>query len=634
MKTIINMLDESVSKFANNTFLWEKKTDKFEPLTFAETKEQVLRLAAGLTVLGLKKYDKIALLSEGRNAWIIGELAILHTGAINVPLSIKLEESNDLLFRLKHSESSFIMVSGGQLKKVRKIINDLPLVEKIVVLDSQTSYEEKEIFVGDVYAMGDEYLSDPENKKALIETAESIQDNDLANISYTSGTTADQKGIMLSHRNYTANVEQSMSLIKISPEWSNLIILPLDHCFAHVAGFYTFMAYGANVATVQTGRTPMETLKNIPLNIKEFKPYVLMSVPALAKNFRKNIESEIRKKGKTVEKMFNHALKIGYEYNKEGWNKGGFWQLWKKPLLMFYDKLIFSKIRQNFGGNLRFFIGGGALLDIELQRFFYTLGIPMFQGYGLSEATPVISTNSADRHKLGSSGFLVKPLDLKICDYEGNELPLGEKGEIVIRGENVMMGYWKNRVATAETIKDGWLYTGDMGYMDADGFLYVLGRFKSLLIASDEEKYSPEGIEEGIADKTKFIDQMMLHNNQDPYTIALVVPNKEALKAYAKEQNPDIDLQSNEAKDLMLNKIQEIVNSFKSGGLYAGEFPERWLPAAIGVLPEAFTEQNQLLNSTMKMVRGKIEERYKDFITFLYTPAGKNIINDRNREAL
>jgi long-chain acyl-CoA synthetase len=393
------------------------------------------------------------------------------------------------------------------------------------------------------------------------------------------------------------------------------------------------MAYGANVATIQVGRTPMETLKNIPINIKEFKPYVLMSVPALAKNFRKNIESEIRKKGKTVEKLFNHALKIGYEYNKEGWNKGGFGQLWKKPLLMFYDKLIFSKVRQNFGGNLRFFIGGGALLDIELQRFFYTLGIPMFQGYGLSEATPVISSNSKTKHKLGSSGFLVDAMDLKICDYDGNELPLGEKGEIVIRGENVMIGYWKNPVATADTIRDGWLYTGDMGYMDADGFLYVLGRFKSLLIASDGEKYSPEGIEEGIADKTKFIEQMMLHNNQDPYTIALIVPNKEALKAYVREQNPDIDFQSNEAKDLMLNKIQEIINDYKAGGIYAGEFPERWLPAAIGVLPEAFTEQNLLLNSTMKMVRGKIEERYKKLITFLYTPAGKNIINEGNRGA-
>ena len=174
------------------------------------------------------------------------------------------------------------------------------------------------------------------------------------------------------------------------------------------------------------------------------------------------------------------------------------------------------------GGELDFFIGGGALLDIDIQRFYYALGIPMFQGYGLSEATPVISTNTPKRHRLGSSGILVQPMDLKICDEDGNEVPNGVTGEIVIRGENVMAGYWKNPVSTAETVRDGWLYTGDMGYMHKSGFLYVLGRFKSLLISSDGEKYAPEGIEESIIENSKIIQNLMLHNNQNPYTICVV----------------------------------------------------------------------------------------------------------------
>jgi long-chain acyl-CoA synthetase len=225
-------------------------------------------------------------------------------------------------------------------------------------------------------------------------------------------------------------------------------------------------------------------------------------------------------------------------------------------------------------------------------------------------------------------------MDLKICDLDGNELPQGEKGEIVIKGENVMLGYWKNPVATAETIKDGWLHTGDMGYMDKDNFLYVLGRFKSLLIGSDGEKYSPEGIEEGIADKSKFIEQMLLHNNQDPYTVALLVPNKEELKKYVKQTKPELSWDSQEAKELALLKIQEIINSYKSNGIYAGEYPERWLPAAIAVLPEGFTEQNLLLNSSMKMVRGKIEQKYADRLKSLYTSDGKNIVHPNNVEAL
>ncbi len=632
MKTIIDLFEESVAKFANNTFLWENNGEKFKPLTYTDTKREVYRLAAGLIAMGLKPGDKVALLSEGRNDWIIGELGILYTGAVNVPLSIKLEELGDLIFRINHSESRFVMVSKQQLHKIRSIINSLPLLEKVIVFDELDAYDDKEVRLQRVLEMGDEYLKAGEEE--ITRRGRAVLGNDMANISYTSGTTADPKGIMLSHRNYTANVEQAMSLIEIDPVDSNLIIIPLDHCFGHVAGFYSFMAYGANVATVEVGKTPTGTLKNIPKNINEFKPTVLMSVPALAKNFRKNIETTIHKKGPTTEKLFKHALKIAYEYNKEGYNKGGISQIHKKALLAVYDKLIFSKVREGLGGKLRFFIGGGALLDIELQRFFYAIGIPMFQGYGLSEATPIISANGIRKHKLGSSGALVKNLELKICDLDGNELPQGEKGEIVIKGENVMLGYWKNPLATAETVRDGWLYTGDMGYMDPDGFLYVLGRFKSLLISSDGEKYSPEGIEEGIVDKSQYISQMILHNNQDPYTVALVVPDKDQLKQYVKRVKPEVEWESREAKEMALHKIQEIINSYKAGGVYAGEFPERWLPAAIGVLPEAFTEQNQLLNSSMKMVRGKIEERYADRLQYLYTPEGKNILNEKNMEGM
>jgi long-chain acyl-CoA synthetase len=630
MKTIIQLFDECVEKYNSNPFLWEKKTDHFEPFTYTQTKEQVYRFAAGLLQLGVKRNDKVALLSEGRNDWIIGELAILHTGAINVPLSIKLEERNDLIFRLKHSESKFIVVSGSQLPKIRAIVGELPLVEKIIVFDDQESYRDNEIPLSKIYLMGDEKLAtEPECIKSI---SSQVSGSDFANISYTSGTTADPKGIILTHRNYTANVEQCMTLIKIPQHYRTLIILPLDHCFAHVAGFYSFMAYGASVATVKTGRTGMETLKNIPVNIKEIKPSILLSVPSLAKNFRKNIESGIKAKGKFTWKLFNHALNMAYSYNKEGYNKGGFTQFWKRPLLALYDKILFSKIREFFGGELQFFIGGGALLDIQMQRFYYALGIPMFQGYGLSEATPVISANGLLKHKLGSSGFLVQPMDLKICDADAKELPLGEKGEIVIRGENVMAGYWKNPKATAETVRDGWLYTGDMGYMDKDGFLYVTGRFKSLLISSDGEKYSPEGIEEEIATNSRYIDHFMLHNNQDPYTVALLVPNREALKSYVKSHSLEWD--SPEGKQKALNLLQDEVNQYKKGGIYADKFPERWLPAAVAVLPDGFTEQNGLMNSTMKIVRGKITDRYMDRIKFLYTPEGKNIVNEENMKSL
>jgi len=217
---------------------------------------------------------------------------------------------------------------------------------------------------------------------------------------------------------------------------------------------------------------------------------------------------------------------------------------------------------------------------------------------------------------------------VKICDNEGKEVPIGEKGEIVVKGENVMVGYWKNEKATSETIKEGWLYTGDMGYLDEDNYLYVLGRFKSLLIAGDGEKYSPEGIEETVTEHSPYIEQMMLYNNQSPYTVALLFPNKEAILRKLKEAGKSIN--DEEGKREALNLIQLEINEYKKGGRFEGMFPERWLPSAIAVLGEGFTEQNKFLNSTLKMVRGKIVDFYKNRIDYLFTPEAKDICNSQN----
>ena len=630
--TIIDFVEKYTREYASHVFLREKPADHWTETTFEQTRLEAYRVAAGLMSLGINKGDKISLLSEGRNLWVIGELGILYAGAVNVPLSIKLEEGSDLVFRIRHSDSRFVMVSGSQLPKIRRIVSELPALEKIIVFDEIEDRRDNEITMSEVLALGDAFLK--EHPGELEARYRSIGPDDYANISYTSGTTADPKGILLTHRNYTANVEQAHSVVAIEPDSVMLIILPLDHCFAHVAGFYTMMSYCGSIATVPVGKTPMAALRNIPMAIKEVRPHVMLSVPALARNFKKNIETAIKAKGPKVEKLYNFALNLAISYNKEYYNRGGILQIWKKPLIALFDKLIFKTVRQNLGGRMQFFIGGGALLDIELQRYYCAIGIPMFQGYGLSEATPIISANSAGHCIFGSSGRVVKPMDIKICDGDGKSLPYGERGEIVVRGENVMAGYWKNPVSTAETVVDGWLHTGDMGYMRDEEFLYVVGRFKSLLISADGEKYSPEGFEDSLTDGSKYIDQVVLHNNQDPYTTVIVVPNKEALKEYVKSSNPVIDIDSREAKELMLKKIQDEVNSYRKGGSRAGMFPERWLPAAIIVADEPFTEQNHMVNSTMKIVRGKVEKHYADRIEYALTPEGKNLLNDKNIASL
>lgn len=631
--TIIDFVEQYTAKYGDETFLREKVDGVWKETSFNTTREEAHILAAGFMSMGLEKGDKVALISEGRNYWIFSELGILYAGAVNVPLSFKLESDTDLTFRINHSDARFVIASQTQIDKIRRVIDRCPKVEKVIVMDP-IELKDGEIYIGDIMAAGKEYLK--EHQDLLLERMTSVGPDDYANISYTSGTTADPKGILLTHRNYTANVDQALSVISIDRGDVMLIILPLDHCFAHVAGFYVMMKCGGSIATVPCGKSTVSLLKNIPTAIKEVRPHVLLSVPTLSRNFKKSFDSAIKKSGSFVEKLYEFGIKNAETYNREYYNAGKpCWKMWwRKPINAVIDKLVFSKVREGFGGRIKFFVGGGALLDIELQRYYCAIGMPVFQGYGLSEATPVICSNSMGHARFGSSGRVVKPMDIKICDEDGKEIPNGETGEIVIRGENVMAGYWKNPEATAKTIVDGWLHTGDRGYICKEDpeYLYVTGRFKSLLIASDGEKYSPEGYEDSLADGSKFIETSMLYNNQSPYTVVLVIPNKTLLAEEVKKAG--LDPGSLEGKKAQLAIIKEEVDAYRPGGRRAGMFPERWLPASIIVGDTPFTEQNGMLNTTMKMVRGKVEKFYADRIEYAMTVEGKDIMNQKNIDSL
>jgi long-chain acyl-CoA synthetase len=641
-RTLPRLLETSADRFAERVFLLEKRGDHYEGTTYAQARARVHRFAAGLASLGLEKGDRVALISEGRNDWVVAELGILYCGGVNVPISVKIDELDDLKFRLLHAGCRMAIVSQGHAEKIRQIRHDLPDLRVTVVLDpigegaargSSPAAQDSsvasvdELAASAVLARGEECLA--RDRAAFDARWQSVSEADPANICYTSGTTADPKGIVLTHRNYTANVEQGVATIHPQPDWVLLNVLPWDHAFGHTCGIYMMMSRGAALASVQVGRTPMETLRNLPVNIRETRPTIFLSVPAIAKSFRKNIEKGIREKGAGAEALFARALATAYAYNREGWNRGRGLQALKRPLLAFYDRILFRKIRANFGGRLKFFVGGGALLDIELQRFFYALGIPMLQGYGLTEASPVISANTLERHKLGSSGRILPDMAVRICGPDGGELPVGERGEIVVRGENVMSGYWKNEKATAEAVRDGWLYTGDLGYFDADGFLYVLGRVKSLLIADDGEKYSPELIEEALAEHSPYIEQVMLYNNQSPYTSALLVPARDAVLRWLKGRG--LSARTPEGQEAVLELLEGEVSKFRDGGECAGMFPSRWLPSAIAVLGEPFSEQNHMLNSTLKMVRNRIADFYRARIDYLYTPQGRSILSEQNR---
>jgi len=300
MKSLIRFFEENVEKYASNIYLWEKLQEKYEGSTYQETRRQVQEFGAGLMQLGIKKGDRVSLLADGRNNWVIGELGILYAGGVNVPLSIKLNPE-EIKFRLIHSGSKMVITSSTQAPKILEVIDKCPDIVNVIFMDPREEYSEGQIHFNEVRKIGREWLENPSNRKVFEDFTASISASDPANICYTSGTTADPKGIILTHGNYVTNVYQSYSLMDIPQHYKTLLILPWDHSFAHTAGLYAFMGKGASIASVKVGKTPMETLRNIPICMKEIKPNLLMSVPALAKNFRKNIEKGIREKGRMSE---------------------------------------------------------------------------------------------------------------------------------------------------------------------------------------------------------------------------------------------------------------------------------------------------------------------------------------------
>jgi len=632
-RTLPALFEESVTRHRDRVFLWEKRGDRYSSCTYADVRDDVHRCAAGFMAIGLRKGDRVALVAEGRNAWVVAELGILYAGAINVPLSVRIEERAELTFRLAHAGCRMAVVSGGQAQKVREVRAGLPELERVILLDPAGPPPPGacEMLFTALLEEGDRFRA--VHPGAVEDSWRAVNGADPANICYTSGTVADPKGIVLTHRNYTANIAQSIALYPL-PEWfCTLLILPWDHSFAHTDGIYALAACGGSIASVQAGKTAMETLRNIPGNIRETRPTFLLSVPALAKNFRKNIEAGVRAKGGAAWLLFRAGLAVAYAYHADGWSRGRRWRRLLAPVRSLCDALVFRKVRTGFGGRLEYFIGGGALLDIGLQKFFCAIGMPMYQGYGLTEAAPVIAANTPRRHKFGSSGMPAPDLGLRICDGTGCDLPPGEPGEIVVRGENVMAGYWNNPEATAAALRGGWLYTGDLGYVDGDGFLVVLGREKSLLIGHDGEKYSPEGIEEYIVGHSPFIDQIMLYNNQSPSTVALVVPNRDAIGTWLARHHRPLPSDAASAEPA-LRLLEGEIAKLRAGGESGGLFPDRWLPSAIAVLDEPFSEQNRFLNTTLKMVRGKIAAGYAARLEYLFTAEGRDVANGPNRRAI
>ncbi|MFP4444559.1 MAG: AMP-dependent synthetase/ligase, partial [Spirochaetia bacterium] len=616
-RTVIQLLEQAAEKFKEVSYVNNKTDTGWNSKTFGEVYSEAECFAAWLINEGLNKEDCAAILSEGRQEWVIGEFGILLAGGISVPLSIKLLPE-EIPFRLNHSESKMILLSRNTLEAVAAVYEKLENDVTIVFLDDDEKFTEElsgryGIDSGRIKSFssalrqGREILS--KNPEIVSSVKDRITEDDTVTVSYTSGTTGNPKGIMLTHKNYYVNVHDSIAMFNIPLGYSTLLILPCDHSFAHTVGLYAALLRGITLYFVDARGGPMGILRNIPINLKEANPDFLLTVPALTGNFMKKISEGIEKQGGFVRSLFNSGVSAAVKRNGDGYRRKPFFiRLFTYIPYKLADVLVFSKVRAIFGNKLKFCVGGGALLDIKQQEFFKAIGAPIYQGYGLTEAAPVISSNTFSVHKLGTSGKIAPSIECRIV-ADGKDLPKGEKGEVVIRGDNVMKGYLKNPDATRETVRDGWLYTGDLGYIDEDDFLVVVGREKALLISEDGEKYSPEEIEEAITNSSDIIHQVMIYNDHKKYTTALVTLDNNKLQEMIAKDKID-------GPQELLDTIQASFFRFQEEDAYRGKFPKQWLPKTFQILGEPFSEKNKMINSTMKMVRYKICETHKSLLDY------------------
>jgi long-chain acyl-CoA synthetase len=633
-RTLIDLLSRTARENPDLVYMRERHPDGWKDATFRDVLEESRAVAGFLLSAGLKRGERVTLLAEGRNSWVAAEFGVLAAGGICVPISVKIKERSEILFRMRHSASRFAITSENQSGKILGLECELPDLSGILLMDDQPRPASPVAVWGwsEVREKGGAFAR--ENAALLAQIESGITEEDAVTLTYTSGTTAEPKGILLSHKNYYVNVRDIDEIFPLPRPLYILLILPWDHSFGQTAGLFAFLRKTSVVAAVEPARTEMGTIRNIPKNMKEVGPTYLLVVPALVENFRKNITQQVRQKGGISAALVFTVIRLGTRVNGDGYrHRRDPLSLLAWPVYLLLRSLVRGNLRRAFGGRLQFMVSGGSACSIEHVRWFAALGIPVYQGYGLSETSPVISSNTNMRHcfKIGSSGRPSPWAEIRVSGDAGEALPAGRTGEIWVRGECIMKGYWQNEAATREAVTDGWFHTGDLGYMDRDGFLFIVGRIKSLLVGANGEKYSPEALEQHLVDNVPFIHQVMLYNQQDPFTIALVAPDVEAIRGFMTSRGLSAEKPAD--IDQVLEALRLSLMRYRKDPELTSRFVSTWTPKTYALLPHPFSEENGMVNASLKIVRRRIVSACEQRIRRLYDQE-EDPLNSANRDVL
>jgi len=588
--TINELLAGAVARHEKPDALGYKHNGRWMRISSQELAGRVRALALGLYQLGARKGNHIALLSENRPEWTIADTAVLACGAADVPI-YPTQTADQTAFILADSGAEMLFVSTqAQLEKVLTVANRLPKLRLIISFD-QCPQNEIVIHISKVEELGRKLNS--EQPTLYQELSASVTPSDLATLIYTSGTTGEPKGVMLTHGNLISNIINSIKVHRWEPNAVALSFLPLSHIYERMV-LYSFLYMGVSIYFA-------ESLDALAANILEVKPTVMTAVPRLFEKLYARIQEKGASAGFPRSQIFYWALKVGRKY-AERKNEGLPISAWLQLKYDLARKLVFGKWREALGGRIRFFLSGGAPLAPDIAYIFLAADIPILQGYGLTETSPVIASNTLENNRIGTVGRPIPGVEVKVA----------EDGEVLVRGPNVMKGYYNRPEETEAAFDGGWLRTGDIGYLDRDGYLVISDRKKDLIKTSGGKYIAPQPIENKIKN-SRFVAQVVVVGNFRKFASALIVPNFEALRSYAALKG--IAYETN--ADLIKNP--RIINLFeRQVAKYTSDLAQFEKIKKIALLEKDLTVEAEELTPTMKVRRRVVEEKYKAVIDTLY----------------
>jgi len=598
-QSLPQMVRRTAEKHAGRPALSYKRNGSYITLNYQQFYLRVLMAARGLRKAGMKLGDNVAIFSENRVGWAIADFGIQAAGGASVPIYAT-NTGAQAAYVINHCAAKIVFVSGRQqYEKLLGVRDQLPQVELVV------SFER---FLGDlklpVYTLNQlsevsHPLTDSERKQ-IEEEVEQIPADGLATIIYTSGTTGDPKGVMLSQANLIGNAANGLKhLDAVSANDTFLSFLPLSHVLERTAGYHCPLMRGGHIAFAENVNTVID-------NIVEIRPTVMVSVPRLFEKIHSRIYEGVHQGSPLKRNLFHRAIKVGREYVQKHYiNHEPVGLLGLKYRI--YDKLVFSKIRQRFGGHMRYFISGGAPLDKAVNEFMWIIGMPVFEGYGLTETSPVVSVNNLKENRFGSVGRPIPQTQVK----------LDSNGELLIKGPLVMQGYYRDEQQTRESFTtDGWFKTGDIAHIDSDGYIFIVDRKKEIIITAGGKNIPPQPLENSLK-LDKYISQAFIYGDRKPYLVALLTPNLERLIELAQREKLDYlavdELASNRRVLELFNERIELFNQTQ---------PSYQTIKKFALLPREFSLEGGELTPTMKQKRKVIYAIHKEQIEELYLANG------------